>query len=854
MEGCQLWTARASAALLLVLVALVRVAGAAAPDAAGAPNYRLLVAQCEAREGHVCRESKCPLATSCCHEGGSASCSRACECVARGAYVEDDPPCVVGAGLRAPSLHCREHDVLSVTWSWDSERQPPLSGDDVYLVELDDGSGTWANWNMTRLQYGVFRGLRPEADYRGRVTAVGPRGRRCSSEPGGWLHTVADAGFKPRAPREVHFDTFGTAYADETEVGISWNAEDDSMCKYYVMMAPRDTASTSGRTVEKVVSVYETPRATRHNLTLGINYTIWVQSYSPNMDFNSENAVLELTIPSCLEVHQYNLTLCRPEAVHDLAAAYEQVSLSSAEPLADGLRDVVLDLTVWWARPVARPLLYHVVVLDVTNAKPRRKLTVAGNKTRVEIARVQVQPTFAVQVVAEAEAGTSDSVMQYVTLPDSVYVHAGWADAWMVVVPSMLVLVVVGLGFAYTWHRRARAKAIKHRRKLFEDLDRVQKVPDGAGSLMAGGGDGGGGAGGAGAVTLLGGLGSLDGCLIPASSLLLLETLGSGCFGTVCKGILTYPDGRMEAVAVKKLRDDATQEEVRQFSLEIALMKSVKSEGQHKNIVSMVGCCIEGVTLLVVEYCALGDLQRFLREAAKAMSEKAEPDLKYIALCHSDSDSDSDSDYECQSKPSQLNAVSNATYGLGVEGETKGLRLYPKDLLAIARQVAMGMEFLASIRVVHRDLAARNILVCEDRTVKISDFGLSRDVYEQNVYHQSGYDKVPIKWMAMESLMHREYTTQSDVWSFGILLWEIVTFGGSPYPSIPNNGLFQLLQRGYRMERPANCSEELYQVMRHCWREKPSERPTFTELQKKLDELLEVTAGSDGADYLPLSS
>lgn len=93
----------------------------------------------------------------------------------------------------------------------------------------------------------------------------------------------------------------------------------------------------------------------------------------------------------------------------------------------------------------------------------------------------------------------------------------------------------------------------------------------------------------------------------------------------------------------------------------------------------------------------------------------------------------------------------------------RSLRLYPKDLLAIARQVAIGMDFLASSRIVHRDLAARNILVCEDRTVKISDFGLSRDVYEQNVYHQSGSDKVPFKWMAPESLMKREYTTQSDV-------------------------------------------------------------------------------------------
>ncbi|XP_046630084.1 tyrosine-protein kinase receptor torso-like [Neodiprion virginianus] len=175
------------------------------------------------------------------------------------------------------------------------------------------------------------------------------------------------------------------------------------------------------------------------------------------------------------------------------------------------------------------------------------------------------------------------------------------------------------------------------------------------------------------------------------------------------------------------------------------------------------------------------------------------------------------------------------------------------DLLNFGRQKATGMEFLSSNRVVHRDLAARNVLVCDDKTVKISDFGLSRDIYQENVYKKQGNGRLPVKWMAIEALTHQVYSTHSDVWSFGILLWEIVTLGCSPYPGIPTNKVLTKLRTGYRMERPANCSVALYNVMLSCWQTKPKDRPTFTALRQELDKLLSVAAENEYLDLNDVS-
>uniref|UniRef100_A0A671SHG8 Vascular endothelial growth factor receptor 3 n=1 Tax=Sinocyclocheilus anshuiensis TaxID=1608454 RepID=A0A671SHG8_9TELE len=163
-----------------------------------------------------------------------------------------------------------------------------------------------------------------------------------------------------------------------------------------------------------------------------------------------------------------------------------------------------------------------------------------------------------------------------------------------------------------------------------------------------------------------------------------------------------------------------------------------------------------------------------------------------------------------------------------------------EDLICYSFQVARGMEFLGSRKCIHRDLAARNILLSENNVVKICDFGLARDIYKDPDYVRKGNARLPLKWMAPESIFDKVYTSQSDVWSFGVLLWEIFSLGASPYPSIQIDEDFcKRLKDGTRMRAPDNASPEIYGIMLACWQGEPRERPTFPALVETLGDLLQ---------------
>ncbi|KFP72241.1 Proto-oncogene tyrosine-protein kinase LCK, partial [Acanthisitta chloris] len=173
---------------------------------------------------------------------------------------------------------------------------------------------------------------------------------------------------------------------------------------------------------------------------------------------------------------------------------------------------------------------------------------------------------------------------------------------------------------------------------------------------------------------------------------------------------------------------------------------------------------------------------------------------------------------------------------------SEGVKLSINKLLDMAAQIAEGMAFIEAKNYIHRDLRAANILVSDALCCKIADFGLAR-VIEDNEYTAREGAKFPIKWTAPEAINYGTFTIKSDVWSFGILLTEIVTYGRIPYPGMTNPEVIQNLERGYRMPQPDNCPAELYDLMRQCWKESPEERPTFEYMKSVLEDFFTATEG-----------
>lgn len=271
-----------------------------------------------------------------------------------------------------------------------------------------------------------------------------------------------------------------------------------------------------------------------------------------------------------------------------------------------------------------------------------------------------------------------------------------------------------------------------------------------------------------------------------------MEELGDCAFGKIYKGHLYLPGmEHAQLVAIKTLKDVSGAQQRSEFQQEA----SVLAELQHPNVVSLVGVVTQEQPIcMLFQFLPLGDLHDFLLTRSP----------------HSDVGCSSDEDGTIRSS------------------------LDHADLLHLATQVAAGMEYLTGHSVVHKDLAARNVLVGEQLHVKISDLGLSQEIYTSDYYRVNPKTLLPIRWMAPESIAFGKFTTESDIWAFGVVLWEIFSFGLQPYYGFSNQEVMDMVRKRQLLPCPDNCPARVYGLMNECWQDGPVRRPRFKDVHARL--------------------
>uniref|UniRef100_A0A8C1I676 Tyrosine-protein kinase receptor n=1 Tax=Cyprinus carpio TaxID=7962 RepID=A0A8C1I676_CYPCA len=270
----------------------------------------------------------------------------------------------------------------------------------------------------------------------------------------------------------------------------------------------------------------------------------------------------------------------------------------------------------------------------------------------------------------------------------------------------------------------------------------------------------------------------------------MCRELGQGSFGMVYEGIAkgVVKDEPETRVAIKTVNESASMRERIEFLNEASVMKEFNCH----HVVRLLGVVSQGQpTLVIMELMTRGDLKSYLRSlrSKEGSSSQSLPPLK--------------------------------------------------KMIQMAGEIADGMAYLNANKFVHRDLAARNCMVAEDFTVKIGDFGMTRDIYETDYYRKGGKGLLPVRWMSPESLKDGVFTTNSDVWSFGVVLWEIATLAEQPYQGMSNEQVLRFVMEGGLLDKPDNCPDMLFELMRMCWQYNPKMRPSFLEIINSIKEELE---------------
>ncbi|XP_013389419.1 hemicentin-1 isoform X2 [Lingula anatina] len=285
---------------------------------------------------------------------------------------------------------------------------------------------------------------------------------------------------------------------------------------------------------------------------------------------------------------------------------------------------------------------------------------------------------------------------------------------------------------------------------------------------------------------------------IPRKYVRLIGKIGNGASGRNLKGEIYDLHGKRvwTPVAVKTVKDLEDAAIVEYLLDELKVMQALRP---HPNVISLLGSCTGegGLPMIILEYLPNGNLQSFLRNVR-----------------------------------SRNKGVYDNLYGTGSS-------LTTRDLMGFALDVANGMAHLSSLSILHRDLAARNVLLADGRKCKIAGFGFATNDIENHPYDRKSQGRLPVRWMSPEALFDNKFTTQSDVWAYGVLLWEIVAMGSKPYSGMSAKKVMKALTEGYRMSQPPHCSPDMYNIMLSCWEEKPTARPSFDEITNSWKGLLD---------------